>query len=623
MHILPKAAFSQLLLLTLALLTTPASGTSLNNQLAQHPSRYLALHGNDPVAWQDWSEAVIDKARKENKLIFISSGYFSCHWCHVMQRESFSDKQVAALLHKFAIPVKIDRELQPALDSWLIDFTERTAGQAGWPLNVFLTPDGYPLIGMTYLPNKNFSELLVQLNQRWQEEEEEFRTIALAAFESMKPAPQTHSGQRPEPGMDRVITQLLMKQAFEYADEIAGGFGDQNKFPMSPQLLALLEVQASFPNEQLADFLTLTLDQMAQLGLRDHLGGGFFRYVVDPAWDIPHFEKMLYDNAQLANVYLLAADIFKRDDYLEVALDTLDFVLAQMKDSSGGYIASLSAVDDKNIEGGYYLWQAEDLGKLLSPDELTLVESLWGTKGAPYLEAGHHLKYKMTISQAAKSLDYPVTTAQQLLASAKKKLLDARQKRILPADNKVLAAWNGLLLQSLARAAMKTGDKKYHQAAKELYTLLARRLWNGTELSRSLHQGKASGQVSLEDYAYVSQGIVSWARASGDANAWRQAKTIALAGLERFHNQNGWQPSESLAIPYNARELVLADNTMPSPSATLLRVLYDIASHQGDKDLTAAILKITDVDVTETLTASLWYGSHITLIHHILKATGS
>ncbi|HEY5733495.1 MAG TPA: DUF255 domain-containing protein [Gammaproteobacteria bacterium] len=602
------------------LLSVQASATTgLANQLKNHPSAYLALHGNDPVAWQDWSEAVLQKAKRENKLIFISSGYYSCHWCHVMQRESFSSKEVAELLHQLAIPVKIDRELQPALDSWLIDFTEKTAGQAGWPLNVFLTPDGYPLVGMTYLPKQNFSELLVQLNQRWKDEEQEFRKIALAAFQSMQPTPQTHSGKPPETGMDRIIAQLLVKQAMEYADEIAGGFGDQNKFPMSPQLSSLLEMQASFPNQQLENFLKLTLDQMARLGLRDHVGGGFFRYTVDPAWDIPHFEKMLYDNAQLAAIYLQASRVFKNDDYLQVALDTIDFVLSEMSHDGPGYIASLSAVDDKNVEGGYYLWQMDELGKLLDEKELQLVSEIWGAKGSPYLEAGHHVKYTMTITQAASAMGLPAKSAEAIFTSAKKKLFEARQTRVLPADPKILAAWNGLFLHSISQVALHTGENRYQQAAQKLYALLATEFWDGTQLYRSLDKAKTGGRVSLEDYAYVSRGIVSWARASGDKQAWQHARAIALAGLKRFHNQNGWQLSESLVIPYNARELVLADATMPSPSATLLRVLLDIAVEQGDTMLKQQVMSMTDIDAAETVSAPLWYGTHIALIHQALK----
>jgi uncharacterized protein YyaL (SSP411 family) len=247
------------------------------------------------------------------------------------------------------------------------------------------------------------------------------------------------------------------------------------------------------------------------------------------------------------------------------------------------------------------------------------VGDLWGAVGSPYLDAGHHLKYTMTTQQAARQLGLSVNSAREMIDSARDKLLQARKQRKLPADNKVLAAWNGLLLHSLAVATSDTGNDTYRQAAKQLYELISDRFWNGKELSRSLNQGKGGGRVSLEDYAYVSQGIISWARASDDPGAWDLARAIALAGLERFHNQNGWQLSESLVIPYNARELVLADHTMPSPSSTLLTAIYDIAVQQKDDDLKQQVLNITDVDVTEIISAPLWYGTHIALVHHILR----
>jgi len=628
-----KACLPIWLFLVPVLFPLPASSVlqPLENQLKQHASPYLALHGNDPVKWQDWGADVVKRAQAENRLIFISSGYFSCHWCHVMQRESYSDQGVADLLNQLAIPVKVDRELHPALDSWLIDFTERTNGHAGWPLNVFLTPDGYPLAGLTYRPKKEFSELLQRLQTLWNQNENDLRDAALNSFESMKPEPRTHSGKQPEAGLDKTMAELFNRHAMQLGDETAGGFGQQNKFPMSPQLKNMVEIQASFPDEKHAAFIKLTLDQMAQLGLRDHIGGGFFRYTVDPAWDTPHFEKMLYDNAQLIDIYLSAAEVFNQPGYQQVALDTLDFVIdnmsaidgapedAQEGAPAGAYIASLSAVDSNNIEGGYYLWQIEELKSILDADEFKIVSLIWGINGVPHLDAGFHLKSVTTADDVAQQLKLPLTEVQKKLEQARNKLRQARQHRQIPIDSKVIAAWNGLLLNSMSRAVIKTGDRRYRQAATKLYQVLANQLWDGRQLYRFIHDGKPGGQVSLEDYAYVSQGIVSWARASADKQAWDTARKIALAGLQRFHNDSGWQLSEELVIPYETRELVLADNTMPSPSATLLGVLYSVASQQQDDKLRQQVLNYVDVDFSAISSSPLWYGSHIMLIHQVLQ----
>lgn len=601
----------------LALITVPEF-TLPGNQLKDHPSPYLALHSDDPVHWQDWGPAVVKRAATENKLIFISSGYFSCHWCHVMQRESYSDPDVADLLHKLAIPVKIDRELQPALDRWLIDFTRHTTGQAGWPLNVFLTPDGYPLVGVTYLPKGRFSKLLGKLATRWREDEIYLSMVALNTFNAMQPSPQSYSDVRPERDMNRVAVKMMVDQAMQAADEIAGGFGEQNKFPMSPQIRALIEIQAVFPDERVEEFLKLTLDQIARRGLRDHLDGGFFRYTIDPTWDIPHFEKMLYDNAQLIDVYLRASEVLNQPGYLQVALDTLSFIMNHMHSSPGGYIASLSAVDNKNAEGGYYLWQVSELVSVLDQDELEIITTVFDIKGTSGLEAGHHLKFVMTLEDAAQQLGMASTQIRKTFSSARNKLRQIRNRRQLPADNKVLAAWNGLLLHSMSQTMMKTGDNRYREAAEKLYDYLSKQLWDNKQLYRFIHNGKAGGRVSLEDYAYVSRGIASWAKASANKQVWDMARVIALAGLQRFHNQNGWQLSEELLIPYNARELILPDSALPSASAALLGALLDIADQQQDRQLRQSILPYINVDLTEMTTTLLPYGSHILLMQHAL-----
>ncbi len=243
------------------------------NQLLSHPSPYLALHGKDPVHWQDWSAGVVEQAKRENKLIFISSGYFACHWCHVMQRESYQDERIAGLLNTYFIPVKIDRELEPALDAHLIDFVEKTRGTAGWPLNVFLTPDGYPLVGLTYSPPQPFEGLLRRLIATWVEKERELREIARSASEAMISDRPMADSQTP---IDRDSLHVgLVTMALALGDEMEGGFGRQSRFPMSPQWRVLIERMQTRPDVKLLELVELTLEQMSTQGLRDHIGGGF------------------------------------------------------------------------------------------------------------------------------------------------------------------------------------------------------------------------------------------------------------------------------------------------------------------------------------------------------------
>jgi uncharacterized protein YyaL (SSP411 family) len=358
-----------------------------NPALANDPSPYLRLHTQDPVHWRHWDEAAIEDARKTGKLLFVSIGYFSCHWCHVMQRESFASERIAKVLNAEFIPVKVDRELEPALDDYLNTFVQATRGYSGWPLNVFLTPDGHPLVGTVYMPPEQFHLLLAKITSAWKETRPELEKGAAEAAAYLQSA----SGESADitldrPHADRVLAEFV-RQARSAADERDGGFGTESKFPSVPQLRALLVAEAATRDPQLAAFLKLTLDRMAERGLRDHLGGGFFRYATDPEWLKPHFEKMLYDNALLADLYLRAAETLGDPALADVAYDTLDFMLAELE-RDGAFDASLSSVDDKDVEGGYYLWDRETLERVLDADELRVAARAWRLEGTPPFEHG-------------------------------------------------------------------------------------------------------------------------------------------------------------------------------------------------------------------------------------------
>jgi uncharacterized protein YyaL (SSP411 family) len=326
------------------------ASSALKNQLVDNPSPYLALHGSDPVAWQVWDEKVLARAKAENKLIYLSIGYFSCHWCHVMQRESYKDKEVAKWLNENFIPVKIDRELEEALDARMIDFVEKTRGRAGWPLNVFVTPDGYPLYAVLYMPRNEFLKLITELQDLWKKDSTGMAALAREDVVEEVPLP---SHQWSKQGAEQLI-EYLVYDALERADPIQGGFGEQTKFPSTPQLDSLLDSYAIQPTAELKQFLITTLDHMAEQGLRDHVGGGFFRYTTDPGWQIPHFEKMLYDNAQLARVYLRAASLLSRPDYQHTVRDTLEFMQRELMSKEGAMVASLSAIE-RRCNGSFFI----------------------------------------------------------------------------------------------------------------------------------------------------------------------------------------------------------------------------------------------------------------------------
>ncbi len=596
-----------LLLWACALGRAVADDTPLKNQLAGHPSPYLAMHGHDPVAWQAWGETALRRARESGKPLYLSSGYFACYWCHVMQHESYADPEVAKWLNRYFIPVKIDRELQPGLDAYLIEFVTATRGHAGWPLNVFLTPDGYPIVGFTYQRRDPFLRLLKRLAGAWKNQRGTLERMARRASSELLQT--SVDDRKPHDIRPDVLRARILKQARAAGDELQGGFGNQSKFPMPGQLDLLLDLLAGHDDGWTREFLTLTLDHMARRGLRDPLGGGFFRYCVDPAWRTPHFEKMLYTQALLARLYLKAARVLKRPDYREVARDTLNFLLATLKAGDGAFIASLSAVDDQGIEGGYYRWSRAELTQNLEPDERRLAGLAWGLGiGEPDDEGGWLPRQRATPSELARALKLDEATIQQRLKALRGKLLSLRSKRSLPRDSKPLGAWNGLVLSALADATLAFDDAAYRTAARRLRDYLAQRLWDGRRLARMRLGERAVGVASLADYAYIAAGLADWARASGRAEPMLPA--ILRAGFRYFASDKGWRNASARLLPEVTVTPAYDDGALPSASGVLIAT----ALASGDAELMAKARKMRRIGSAEVVGQPLWYASHARLL---------
>jgi uncharacterized protein YyaL (SSP411 family) len=583
------------LLLTVLLLVASVPGLALQNALKHHSSAYLAMHGDDPVHWQDWDEQLLQVAREQQRLILISSGYFACHWCHVMQRESYRDTAVAAELNSHFIAVKLDRELHPALDAHLIDFVERTQGSAGWPLNVFVTPEGYPLLGVTYLPRDDFLALTKRVHALWEQDSSQVSTLARQAMNELVQQ-RAAVASRTTLAADAVIP-ALQREALAQASEMEGGFGEQSRFPMVPQLLALLDSLSVQPDRRLQAFLETTLDQMASQGLRDHLAGGFFRYTVDPGWQVPHYEKMLYDQALLAFLYLRAGELLGRGDYLAVAADTLDFVLQHMAGPDGGFVSSLSALDDAGVEGGAYLWTPAQLQAVLRGEQLELARDHWRLRGVPAAEGGYLPMQGKSSQTLAEGRDRDELDA--LLADARDKLLAARAQRGLPRDDKQLSGWNGLMLQALAEGVRLLGEPRYRVAAERLQAFLASRMWDGGQLRRSLEGGEAG----LADYAFVAAGL----RAMGER---RLSSQLLQQAWQRFHTENGWRRGSVGLLPGMAEEAALMDDVLPSASA----LLVSLSLSGDDARLRQAARQARAAAAAAVASSPFWYAGHALLL---------
>ncbi len=599
----------QSLLLLLLLCATTASGAP--SPLRDHYSPYLAMHADDAVQWRLWGEEVLAQAEREQKIIFVSSGYFACHWCHVMQRESFQHELIASLLNNSFIPVKLDRELNPELDAHLIDFVEKSRGVAGWPLNVFLTPQGHPLIGSGYLPAEEFLALIKRLQVRWENEGEGLsRMAAEAAAISSQQLPVVPTLSRRN--IVTVLSQRLLDELFVEADLLEGGIGEGAKFPNVPLLQALMSLRA---DDELDEFIQLTLSQMADNGLRDHIGGGFFRYTVDPGWQQPHFEKMLYDNAQLATLYFDAAQRYKSDKWRRLGVETLDAVLDEFAHPDGGYLSSLSALDDQGVEGGYYLWRREQIEGLLPIAERRLFSRAWRLQGSDEW-AGELPITAMDAQSLAMALRMSVEEVQQWQTKIRATLWEYRARRSLPRDKKRLAAWNGLLLSALARGVEGAGEPsaRYRQLGEALRQYLSS-LWDGEQLWR-LRGAEGEGLVvaTLEDYAYVAQGLLDWAEALNDTRAKRLSVRLTGEAFYRFFRKGSWQAGvEATSLPPSRR--LLPDDALPSPAA----VVASLGRRFGDSSplIPQQITSILFADPQGLLQSPLDYPGYIAEIQQL------
>ncbi|OJW92531.1 DUF255 domain-containing protein [Thiobacillus sp. 65-1402] len=549
-----RATTAAVLLLILLLPATPAAAAPAN-RLAGHPSPYLALHGDDPVAWQEWNADALVRARRENKLLFVSVGYFACHWCHVMQRESYRNPQIAALLNRDFIPVKVDRELNNGLDEALQEFSSRLNGVAGWPLNAFVTPEGYPAFVVLYAPPDDFSKLLSQLSARWASDSAGIRRLAQQAA----PPPALEPVGAPlTAARSARAWQQFVAGAWQEADTLHGGFGQVSKFPMAPQLHALLERQARQPDARLAEFLRLSFDQMAARGLRDHIGGGFFRYTTDPGWDTPHFEKMLYDNAHLAMLYLRAATVLRQPRYREIARSTLDFMQDELLDASGGLYSSTSAVDAAGREGATYLWEPDELKRHLPPAAYAAAQRVWRLDAARSFDDGYLPAEYRT----------PTADERRLLADAAHILRPLRRARSLPRDDKLNAGLNGLALSAFSQAIRL--DPAYRQRADHLQRFLLAQLVRGRHLMKARARGQILPQAELEDYAYVVQGLLDHAEATGNAQSRARARQLAHTAWQVFWSGKGWRREARPLLATLQAEPALADGALYSPSDVLI-----------------------------------------------------
>lgn len=532
------------------------------NRLAKETSPYLLQHAHNPVDWYPWGEEAMAKAKKEGKLIFLSVGYSSCHWCHVMERESFLDEEIAEYLNKHFVCVKVDREERPDIDSiymTALQVYNQLAGTGrggGWPMSMFLTPEAEPVFGGTYFPARDgdrgpstgFLTLVKRVQEVWAKSPDKIRedgkTIVKytkTELESRRPAVLTP--------IDDALYAAVQKELEGQFDEKWGGFGFSElsdarpKFPEPSNLAYLIDRVQRSKDEEAKRMLVATLEKMEMGGIRDHIGGGFHRYSTDRFWRIPHFEKMLYDNGQLAGIYAEAYRLTGREDFRRVCEEMCDFVLREMTDTSGGFYAALDA-DAEDEEGKFYRWEKAEVQKLLTKDEFQLFSVVYGLTGEPNFEEKYYApQLAKPMAENAKGLKMKESELEAQLTPIRKKLLDARSKRARPlTDTKILTSDNGLMVGGLADAARILKNDRYLAAAvKGADFVLANLRTKEGRLLRTYSTageqgGKAKLNAYLDDYSFLADGLIRLHQATGDKKWLAAADEITAKQIELFQD---------------------------------------------------------------------------------------
>lgn len=531
------------------------------NRLAQEKSPYLLQHAFNPVDWYPWGEAAFAKARSENKPIFLSIGYSTCHWCHVMEHKSFESDSIAALMNENFVCIKVDREERPDVDKVYMTTVQALTGQGGWPLSVWLTPDLKPFFGGTYFPpdsrhgRPGFPDVLRQLSKAWREQREQI----LASGDNILAALKEHTLAARDTAT--VLLAPLARTAFgqfqQSYDARLGGFGNAPKFPR-PSVFNFLLRYAARNNDRNAVEMTLhTLERMWAGGMYDHLGGGFHRYSVDANWRVPHFEKMLYDQALLVWSYLEAYQITREDFYAQVARETLDYVLRDMTHPEGGFYSAEdadSALDPKHpeekVEGAFYMWERAEIVAALGEADAEVFNYFYGVSDSGNtisdpqgeFEKRNVLYAAYTLAEAAKRFKRSEPELAALVASAKAKLFEARAHKPRPhLDDKIITAWNGLMISAFARAGQVLNEPKYLEAATRAAAFVTAKNYdpNTHTLKRRYRAGEAKFPAHLDDYAFFTLGLLDLYEASFEVKCLQQAVALTETQLRLFRDEHG------------------------------------------------------------------------------------
>lgn len=567
----------------------PSSGKAYN-RLIHEKSPYLQQHAHNPVNWYPWGEEAFAAARAQNKPIFLSIGYSTCHWCHVMEKESFENPEVAKLLNAGYICIKVDREELPDVDHLYMSVVQAMTGRGGWPMTLVLTPDLVPFFGGTYFPRNDLIKIVTTLRTAWEKEPEKVQAIGREVRKFIDSRPKISSGNIV---LDEEIFKKTYRGFSKTFDPETGGFGRAPKFPPNMKLKVLLRIARRTGNKHALEMVESTLKHMARGGIHDHVGGGFHRYSTDRVWLVPHFEKMLYDQASLSMVYLEAFQATGNEFYESVARGILDYVLRDMTAKSGGFFSAEDA-DSAGREGAFYVWSLDELKKILTAKELDHVVKIYGVtaegnfgdgeKGENILNLREKFPWKVKNGPLAKSLQ--------------RKLFAVREKRVHPfKDDKILTAWNGLMIASMAKAYQVLGDPRYLAAAQGAARFIKDHLYRKKALIRRYRLGEAMHPASLDDYAYLIQSLLTLYEADFDEGWIQWARRLQETQDRRFWDAEagGYFLGAKNGNHLLARKKEFADGARPNSNAVSVLNLLRLYDFTFDKEYEKKAKKVLAV----------------------------
>jgi uncharacterized protein len=550
------------------------------NHLANEKSPYLLQHASNPVDWYPWGETALTKARNSNRPIFISIGYSTCHWCHVMAHESFEDIEVAEKLNKDFISIKVDREERPDIDTAFMQACQLLNKHGGWPLNLFLTPEGKPFYALTYAPKINqgnqpgFISIIEKVAEIWKENPENL----IEGGDQLSEAIQGMEDHTTEQALNNQILEGAAESFRQSYDNKYAGFGSAPKFPQPHNSSLLLRLAQKFKDPELMQMALNTLNEIEQGGITDQLGGGIHRYSVDAHWLVPHFEKMLYDQALIAEAYLDAWQSTKDSRYKIAAESILDYVLRELQHPQGGFYCGEDA-DSEGVEGTYYLWSEDQLAEELDAHEIDLFKTVYNVTEKGNFENSNILHRKTSLDSIAGNQHLDPSTIKQQLALINDKLMLARDKRPHPhLDDKILTGWNGLIIAALARGSVLLRRPDYLSAANKTVSFIHTKLFKNGRLQRRFRQDETVIDAFHEDYAYLVHGLIELFLADFNVDILDLALKLSEQSAELFKDdQGGYYDSSTVFIEGMGRGRSKQDGAIPAAASVTARNLIRLA----------------------------------------------